>query len=69
MTRKIAAPPRYPLAGRSPGRRSDADFNPLLSAWGIPTQPPHSSKAPDCVATQEIASPWAALMSPESPAT
>jgi hypothetical protein len=69
MARKIAVAPLHRLAGRLPGTRADADFNALLSAWGIPTRPPRPGKAPDRVVTEGIASPWAALMPAGSPDT
>jgi hypothetical protein len=67
MARKIAVAQPHRLAGRLPGPRGDADFDPLLSAWGIPTRPPRPGKAPDRVVSEGIASPWAALMPAQPP--
>jgi hypothetical protein len=64
MARKTAASPPPTRAGRSSVVRDDADFDPLLKAWGIPVRPPRPTGLPERVVTEGIASPWAAFLPP-----
>jgi hypothetical protein len=65
MARKTAASPPPSRAGRATVASDDADFDPLLRAWGIPLRPPRPAKPPERVVTEGIASPWAAFLPPE----
>ncbi len=65
MVRKTAASPPRSRAGRSGVAHDDADFDPLLKAWGIPIRPPRPSGRPERTVTEGIASPWAAFLPPK----